>query len=448
MFFVETIAIPGLGNRHYLAGGTTTAVAVDPPRDIDQVIAAAARRGVRIALVVETHVHNDYVTGGLELARVTGAEYLVPAGARVSFPRTPVHDGDSASVDQELTLHAVATPGHTPHHTAYVLHEAGTPVAAFTGGSLLIGTVGRPDLVEPRLTEELARAQHASAHRLAGTLPDATAVLPTHGFGSFCSSAQATGETSTVGQERSANEALVKDADTFVADLLAALDDVPAYYAHMGPVNSAGPAPVDLTPPATADPAALADRLAAGEWVVDLRHRVAFAEGHVPGTYNFEADGQLATYLAWLIPWGKPVTLLAESPAQLAEAQRELVRVGIDRPAAAATGGPADWLPPGTAPASFRRATFAELARERPAAVLDVRRDSERSGRRIEGSLHIPLHTLAGRLGELPEGPVWVHCAGGMRAAVAASLLDAAGHEVVAVDDSLDHAEAAGLTVT
>ncbi|MEW1851788.1 rhodanese-like domain-containing protein [Streptomyces albidoflavus] len=448
MFFVEKIAIPGLGNRHYLAGGATTAVAVDPPRDIDQVIAAAARRGVRIALVVETHVHNDYVTGGLELARVTGAEYLVPAGARVSFPRTPVHDGDSASVDQELTLHAVATPGHTPHHTAYVLHEAGTPVAAFTGGSLLIGTVGRPDLVEPRLTEELARAQHASAHRLAGTLPDATAVLPTHGFGSFCSSAQATGETSTVGQERSANEALVKDADTFVADLLAALDDVPAYYAHMGPVNSAGPAPVDLTPPATADPAALADRLAAGEWVVDLRHRVAFAEGHVPGTYNFEADGQLATYLAWLIPWGKPVTLLAESPAQLAEAQRELVRVGIDRPAAAATGGPADWLPPGTAPASFRRATFAELARERPAAVLDVRRDSERSGRRIEGSLHIPLHTLVGRLGELPEGPVWVHCAGGMRAAVAASLLDAAGHEVVAVDDSLDHAEAAGLTVT
>ncbi|MBV7653068.1 MBL fold metallo-hydrolase [Streptomyces albidoflavus] len=448
MFFVETIAIPGLGNRHYLAGGATTAVAVDPPRDIDQVIAAAARRGVRIALVVETHVHNDYVTGGLELARVTGAEYLVPAGARVSFPRTPVHDGDSASVDQELTLHAVATPGHTPHHTAYVLHEGGTPVAAFTGGSLLIGTVGRPDLVEPRLTEELARAQHASAHRLAGTLPDATAVLPTHGFGSFCSSAQATGETSTVGQERSANEALVKDADTFVADLLAALDDVPAYYAHMGPVNSAGPAPVDLTSPATADPAALADRLAAGEWVVDLRHRVAFAEGHVPGTYNFEADGQLATYLAWLIPWGKPVTLLAESPAQLAEAQRELVRVGIDRPAAAATGGPADWLPPGTAPASFRRATFAELARERPAAVLDVRRDSERSGRRIEGSLHIPLHTLAGRLGELPEGPVWVHCAGGMRAAVAASLLDAAGHEVVAVDDSLDHAEAAGLTVT
>ncbi|MFD5028361.1 rhodanese-like domain-containing protein [Streptomyces sp. NPDC058373] len=448
MYFVETIETPGLGNRHYLVGGSTAAVAVDPPRDIDQVIAAAARRGVRIARVVETHVHNDYVSGGLELARVTGAEYVVPAGARVRFPRTPVHDGDTVAVDEALTLLAVATPGHTPHHTAYVLRETGAPVAAFTGGSLLIGTVGRPDLVEPRLTEELARAQHASAHRLADTLPDATAVLPTHGFGSFCSSAQATADSSTVGEERTANEALVKDADTFVEELLAALDDVPAYYAHIGPVNSFGPAPVDLTPPATADHAALADRLSAGEWVVDLRHRVAFAEGHVPGTYNFEADGQLATYLAWLIPWGKPVTLLAESPAQLADAQRELARVGIDRPAAAATGGPADWLPSGAAPASFRRATFAGLAGEHPAAVLDVRRDSERAGRRIAGSLHIPLHTLPGRLAELPDGPVWVHCAGGPRAAIAASFLDAAGHEAVTVDDSLDHAGAAGLTLT
>lgn len=447
VFFIETIAIPGLGNRHYLAGGAATAVAVDPPRDIDQVIAAAARRGVRITRVVETHVHNDYVSGGLDLARTTGAEYLVPAAARVAFPRTPVHDGDTLTVDEGLTLHAVATPGHTPHHTAYVLHEAGAPVAAFTGGSLLIGTVGRPDLVEPRLTEELARAQHASAHRLADTLPGTTTVLPTHGFGSFCSSARATGDSSTVGAERTANEALVKDVDTFVTELLAALDDVPAYYAHMGPVNSAGPAPVDLTPPATADAAALADRLAAGEWVVDLRHRVAFAAGHVPGTYNFEAEGQLATHLAWLIPWGRPVTLLAESPAQLADAQRELARVGIDRPAAAATGGPADWLAPGTAPASFRRATFAGLAQERPAVVLDVRRDSERAERHIAGSLHIPLHTLPGRLAELPGGPVWVHCAGGPRAAIAASLLDAAGHEVVAVDDSLDHAEAAGLTL-
>ncbi|MER5281153.1 MBL fold metallo-hydrolase [Streptomyces sp. NPDC002809] len=452
MFFVDTIELEGLGNRHYLAGGARTAVAVDPPRDIDRVIAAAARRGVRITHVVETHIHNDYVTGGLELARLTGAAYLVPAAAQVSFARVPVSDGDVIEVDRELSVRAVATPGHTPHHTAYVLQDGGTPVVAFTGGSLLIGTVGRPDLVEPRLTERLARAQHASAHRLAAELPDATSVLPTHGFGSFCSSGQAEGDASTIGREKAVNAALAQDVDSFVTGLLAGLEDVPAYYAHMGPANSAGPDPVDLTSPRRADADEITIRLAAGEWVVDLRNRVAFAEGHVAGSFNFEAEGKLATYLAWLIPWGKPVTLLAESPRQLAEAQRELVRVGIDRPAAAATGAPSDWLRPGDTPASFRRAAFADLAAELSEAedlpvVLDVRRDSERADGYIEGSVHIPVHALHKRIDEVPAGEVWVHCAGGMRAGIAASLLDAAGRDVVAVDDGFDQAANAGLTV-
>ncbi|MFF9321313.1 rhodanese-like domain-containing protein [Streptomyces sp. NPDC014735] len=451
MFFVDTIEVAGLGNRSYLAGGERTAVVVDPPRDIDQVIAAAARRGVRISHVVETHLHNDYVTGGLELARLTGAAYLVPAAAHVSYDRVPVHDGDRSEIDAEagLALRALATPGHTPHHTSYVLEENGKAVMVFTGGSLLIGTVGRPDLVEPRLTEHLARAQHASAHRLADELPDDAAVLPTHGFGSFCSSRQAAGESTTIGKEKASNEALTRDVETFVADLLAGLDDIPAYYAHMGPANAAGPAPVDLTPPALADADEIAARLAAGEWVVDLRNRVAFAEGHVAGSFNFEAEGQLATYLAWLIPWGKPVTLLAESAEQLASAQRELVRVGIDRPAAAATGEPSRWVRQGEAPASFRRATFADLA-EHPGdgiVVLDVRRESERAAGHVAGSVHIPVHLLHRRLHEIPAGQVWVHCAGGMRAAIAASLLDAAGRDVVAVDDPFDAAEQAGLTI-
>ncbi|MEH0416522.1 MBL fold metallo-hydrolase [Streptomyces sp. B21-083] len=543
MYFVDRIEVPGLGNRGYLAGGPHRAVVVDPPRDIDRVIEAAARRGVRVTHVVETHVHNDYVTGGLELARITGAAYLVPAGARVAYDRVPVMDGDSVEVEEGLALRALATPGHTPHHTAYVLEEDGRSVAVFTGGSLLIGTVGRPDLVEPRLTGELARAQYDSAHRLAAELPDEAAVLPTHGFGSFCSAGTATGDATTVGRERVTNEALIKDVDTFVADLLAGLDDVPAYYAHMGPVNSEGPAPVDLTPPAPADAVEIAARLAAGEWVVDLRSRVAFAEGHVAGSVNFEAAGQLATYLAWLLPWGRPVTLLAESTSQLAAAQRELVRVGIDRPAASATGSPATWLRPGEHPRTFPRATFTDLARQladvdvelpeadsnrpgiagtgsagvpprpneqqhshslpdatafadpadhladtqgelpqadsnhpdtattdsvpaQPGAgeqarslpyadlagrrregivILDVRRDSERLGGQVAGSLHIPLHQVRDRLTEIPDGTVWVHCAGGMRAAIAASLLAAAGRDVVAVDDGFAAAREAGL---
>ncbi|MFD0369460.1 rhodanese-like domain-containing protein [Streptomyces sp. NPDC127114] len=482
MFFVDTVEVPGLGNRSYLAGGPTTAVVVDPPRDIDRVIAAAALRGVRISHVVETHVHNDYVSGGHELARITGAVYVVPAAAPVSYERLPVADGDTLAVGEGLVLRAVATPGHTPHHTAYVLEEGGEPVAVFTGGSLLVGTVGRPDLVEPRLTASLARAQHASAHRLAAELPDATTVLPTHGFGSMCAAARSgngagspggaggpggpgsTGGTggpggsgspggaTTIGEQAAVNEAFAKDVDTFVADLLAGLDDIPAYYAHMGPLNSEGPAPVDLTPPAVADADEIAARLAAGEWVVDLRSRVAFAEGHVAGSYNIEAGegpgGQLAVLLAWLIPWGRPVTLLADSPERLARAQRELVRVGIDRPAAAATGTPEEWVPEGERPASFRRAVFADLASELPhrAVLLDVRRASERaSAGHVEGSRHIPLHELRSRMREIPSGvPVWVHCAGGLRASVAASLLAAAGREVVAVDDSFANAPVTG----
>ncbi|MFF0225357.1 rhodanese-like domain-containing protein [Streptomyces sp. NPDC004629] len=452
MYFVDTIELTGLGNRGYLAGGGRTAVAVDPPRDIDRVIAVAAGRGVRISHVVETHVHNDYVTGGPELARVTGAAYLVPAAARVAVRHIPVHDGERTVVDADagLTLRALATPGHTPHHTAYVLEDAGAAVAVFTGGSLLVGTVGRPDLVEPRLTERLARAQHASAHRLAAELPDHTAVLPTHGFGSFCASSAATGGATTIGEEKAGNKALTRDVDAFVADLLAGLDDIPAYYAHMGPANTAGPAPVDLTPPAPADADEIAARLAAGEWVVDLRNRVAFAAGHVAGSFNFEAEGQLATYLAWLIPWGKPVTLLAEDPEQLAAAQRELVRVGIDRPAAAATGDPSAWVRAGQAPASFPRAAFTDLAARRAdgdVVVLDVRRVTERADGFVDGSVHIPVHTLHRRLDEVPDGQVWVHCAGGMRAAIAASLLDAAGRDVVAIDDAFAHAAPAGLPV-
>ncbi|MEU5111452.1 MBL fold metallo-hydrolase [Streptomyces longwoodensis] len=452
MFFVDTLEFEGLGNRSYLAGGPNSAVAIDPPRDIDQVIAAAAHRGVRIAFVAETHVHNDYVTGGLELARVTGARHLVPAGANVSFDRTPVADGDTVTVDEGLVLRVIATPGHTPHHTSYALTEDGRGVAAFTGGSLLIGTVGRPDLVEPRLTEQLARAQHASAHRLADELDDEVPVLPTHGFGSFCSSSQAEGDATTIGKERETNDALTLDVDSFVARMLAGLDDVPAYYAHMGPTNTEGPAPVDLTPPRRADAEEIASRLAAGEWVVDLRSRIAFAEGHVAGSFNFEGEGKLATYLAWLIPWGRPVTLLAETPGQIADAQRELARVGIDRPAAATTGDPAGWIREGEQLASFPRARFADLVdvRERgdDVVVLDVRRDSERAGGYIEGSVHIPIHELHGRIGEVPYGVVWVHCAGGMRAAIAASLLDAAGRDVVAVDDGFDAATEAGLTLT
>jgi len=449
---VEVVAIDtlALGDRSYLAHDGQVAVVIDPQRDIDRVLGLAAARGVRITQVFETHLHNDYVTGGLALARATGAAYHVNAADPVAFDRVPASDGDLIEVSPVMRVRVMATPGHTFTHLSHVLEAAGRPHAVFTGGSLLYGSTGRPDLLGQAHAEELARAQFASAHRLAAELPEDADVYPTHGFGSFCSATQSEGSLSTIGRERRANPALTLAEDRYVTELLAGLDAYPAYYAHMGPANAAGPAGPDLSAPRRADAAELRRLSGAGEWVVDLRARRAFAAGHVPGTLSFDLDGSFATYLGWLIPWGTPLTLLGATPEQVAEAQRELVRIGIDRPAAAAIGQPGDWAG-GRALHSYPVADFADLEavrRHRRVVILDVRRDSEWAASHIAGAVHIPIHQLSARLAEVPVGEVWVHCEAGYRASVAASVLDAAGRTVVAVDDEFPRAARAGLPVT
>ena len=448
---VEIIPIdtPTLGDRSYLAHDGEVALVVDPQRDIDRVMDLAAARGVRITRIFETHIHNDYVTGGLALAQAAGAAYHVNAADPVAYDRVPVTNGQLIEVSPVMRIRVLATPGHTFTHLSYALESAGHPHAVFTGGSLLFGSTGRPDLLGAAHADELARAQYASAHRMAAELPGDTDVYPTHGFGSFCSATQSEGLASTIGREQRANPVLTLDEERYVRELLAGLDAYPAYYAHMGPSNTAGPAAPDLTEPRSADAAELRRRIEAGEWVVDLRARRAFAAGHLAGTLSFDLDGSFVTYLGWLVPWGAPLTLLGQTAEQVAEAQRELVRIGIDRPAAAAAGGPARWAD-GQALRSYPVADFADLEsvrHHRPVVILDVRRQQEWDAAHIEAAVHVPLHELRGRLAEVPAGEVWVHCEGGYRASIAASFLDAAGRTVVAVDDEFDRATPAGLPV-
>ena len=445
---------PTLGDRSYLVHDGEVAFVVDPQRDIDRILAALAAHGLRLTHVFESHIHNDYVTGGFALAQRTGAAYLVNDDDQVSFERTPVRDGEVLEIGPRMRVTAVATPGHTFTHLSYVLADAATGqrAAVFSGGSLLYGATGRPDLLGPRHTGDLVRAQHASARKLAGMLPDAAEVFPTHGFGSFCSATQSEAANSTIGREKAANPVLTQDEETYVRELLAGLNAYPAYYAHMAPANSAGPAEPDLSPPGKAEPAEVRRRIEAGEWVVDLRNRTVFAAGHVPGSLNFGLDGSFATYLGWLIEWGAPLTLLGETAGDVALAQRELVRIGIDRTAAAATGKPADWVAgTGWELASFATATFADLAQvqhHRAVTVLDVRRTDEFGASAIQGAVNIPLHELSGRMAEIPSGEVWVHCAAGYRASIAASFLAAAGRRPVAIDDAFGNARQAGLPVT
>ncbi|MDO5698430.1 MAG: rhodanese-like domain-containing protein [Dermatophilus congolensis] len=446
MAAIVTIETASLGDRSYLAHDGSVAFVVDPQRDIDRVIDAAESAGVKIEAVFETHIHNDYITGGHALAELLGARYYVNGADDVSFERTPIADGEVVQVGS-MRVRAIATPGHTFTHLSYALE--GDEPAVFTGGSLLFGSTGRPDLLGKEHAEALARHQHASAHRLADEVADEAQVMPTHGFGSFCSATQSSGDASTIGQEKRVNPALTKDEQAYVDETLAGLEEFPAYYAHMGPANAAGPNAADLSSPEIADVTELRRRLEAGEWLVDLRTRTAFAAGHTPGTFNFGLDGQFSTYLGWLIPWGTPVTLLGETAEQVAEAQREMARIGIDRPAAAATGGPENWTDRELA--SFPRATFPDLAQvrhHRRVAVLDVRRPAEYANTHVEEAVNIPLHDLIKHVDEAPEGEVWVHCAGGYRASVAASILAASGRSVVAIDDSFDNTKEAGLPIT
>ncbi|NES31275.1 MBL fold metallo-hydrolase [Micromonospora terminaliae] len=458
---VSVIATSSLGDRSYLASDGRVAIVVDPQRDVDRILYLAGANGVRITHVVETHIHNDYVSGGLELARITGARYLVAAADEVGFDRTPVTDGDTMPVSDKLRLRVVATPGHTFHHLSYVLDEATDggwqPAGVFTGGSLLFGTTGRTDLLGQEHAHTLAHHQHASARRLADLLPDGAQVWPTHGFGSFCSASQADAPDSTIGREKQANAVLRLAADEFVGQTLAGLDAYPAYYAHMGVANSAGPAPVDLSPVARADAAQLRERISAGEWVVDLRHRKAYAASHLAGTVSLGLDGPMSTWLGWLIDWGTPITLLAETPEQVADAQRELVRIGIDRPAAQATGAAEQWAAEAGQLRELRLANFPALAAARsgnlpadlpaPDVVLDVRMTNEWRAGHVAGAVHIPLPDLPKRLADVPAGVVWVHCGSGYRATAAASLLANAGREVVVINDRYDQAEAAGVAM-
>lgn len=444
---VAIIETSGLGDRSYLISADGVAVVVDPQRDIDRVLDLARDRDVRITHVLETHIHNDYVTGGLELSRTVGAEYVVPTGDEVGYRRLAVGDGDVIATGpmQFLVMH---TPGHTHTHVSYVLRTAsGTIIGAFTGGSMLHGTTGRTDLVGSEHTEELTRAQFRSVRRLAAELPDHTQIYPTHGFGSFCSATPASDDASTIADQRDDNPALTQDEQSYVDQLIAGLSAYPAYYAHMGVINTRGPDPVDLSLPQPVDPQEVRRRIDVGEWVVDLRNRTAFAAGHLAGTLGFELSDSFVTYLGWLYSWGSPLTLIGDDQAQIADARRELARIGVDNLTGSTTGDIRTLA--GDDPLrSYRVADFADLAKvlrtQRP-IVLDVRQRGEFEDGHLPGALNIPLHEISGRMADIPDGEVWVHCASGYRSAIAASLIDREDRSVVLVDDDLDHAEELGL---
>jgi glyoxylase-like metal-dependent hydrolase (beta-lactamase superfamily II)/rhodanese-related sulfurtransferase len=451
---LEIFQTPGLGDASYLLASGGEAVLVDPQRDAWRFLEVAAARRWRVRHVLETHVHNDYLSGALETRAATGAEVVAPARGGYEFEHLGADEGDTIEVGG-LRLTAWATPGHTPEHLAWIVSSADSPppvngtgtagvLAAFTGGSLLVGSAGRTDLLGSALTEALTSDQQRSLRRLAA-LPDAAQVLPTHGAGSFCSAGPASANgVSTIAAERFANPALrLSEGDfaPFQAEALAGLGRYPAYYRQMAGINRRGPRVLGRLLLADAvDPAGFGAKVAAGATIVDARDRASFARAHIPRSLNIELDSGFAGYVGWLVPFAAPIVLvLPDTAGALAEATTELLRIGYERVHGWLGGGVDAWAASGRAIASYGLTTMEDAHARRAAGdaqdiLLDVRQPNEWATGIVPGSRTIFVADLPSQLGELPAGePVTVFCRTGHRASMAASILKNADRDVTLV---------------
>ncbi|HEX7126186.1 MAG TPA: rhodanese-like domain-containing protein [Thermodesulfobacteriota bacterium] len=441
---LEQIYLGCLAQASYLVGDGGVAAVVDPRRDVDPYLEAAARHGLEIRYVVETHVHADFVSGHRELAARTGATIVFGHRAGVAFPHMAARHGDEIALGG-VRLRVLETPGHTPESISLLVVEGGRPVAVLTGDTLFIGDVGRPDLVAARgvSAETLAGQLYDSLHGTLLALPDDVVVYPAHGAGSLCGRNLSSDTRSTIGRERRFNYALAPmSREVFVRMMTTDLPELPGYFGRDAEINRSGPPLLTgLPPPAPLSPEAAARELAAGAVVLDTRDPARFGAGHLPGSVNIGLGGQFAAWAGAVIGLDTPVVLVAEDPQRAEEARIRLARVGIERVVGVLEEGLAAWAAAGRPVATLAQMPADELARrlEDPARaplVLDVRRPPEWSGGHLESARHLPLGELPARLasGEgLPprDAPLAVVCQSGYRSSVAASLLARAGFREV-----------------
>ncbi|ATW52426.1 MBL fold metallo-hydrolase [Streptomyces peucetius] len=447
MGFPEDHLIPlvdeGLGNSAYLVDlGDGRALAVDASRDLRALHTAAERRGLTVAYAADTHLHADFLSGAVQLGHDHGASILASAAGGRAFNHQGLADGDEVDLGG-LTMRALATPGHTDEHLSFLLLDGRAELGVFTGGSLIVNSAARTDLLGPERTEELARAQYRSLRRLT-ELPDGTAVWPTHGAGSFCSAPPGTERTSSIGAQKQANPLLAApDEDTFVSQLIASLGTYPAYFDRLGEVNRRGPGVVTSTPLLTELSAEQVRLLGAdGGHVVDVRPAADYAASHIPGSLSIPLRGQFATWLGWLLPDTAPLVFVTADGQDLSEIVWQAYKIGYERLAGRLTGGMDAWTAAGHRPATTAFVT-ADRTDHRP--YVDVRQESEFAAGHVPGAVNIELGGLAHVAAEAPEGAI-VACGHGERAMTAASLLERAGHSDVAVLDGgpVDFAAAHG----
>lgn len=428
--YATQISTASLGDHSYIVVVGGRAVAIDIQRDLDRFEDVLTGIDATLVAVLETHIHNDYVSGGKRLADLHDAEYVLPANTGAPYPHHPLPDGESIAVG-EWKIRAMHTPGHTFNHTSYVLEAPEGPVAIFTGGSMLVGAVGRSDLLGPDHTDALLAHQFASAHRIADSLPEPSLVAPTHGTGSFCSASDVADTTSTVGLEKQRNPALLApNVEVFATSQVLGYKAFPAYYRYMAPSN--------LTPLGAApeSPLPVVASLAEidGAAIADVRPFAEFAAGHLPGSISVPLSNDTAVYLGWTLDWNEPLAIVG-SRADVAEARTQLARIGWDnvvgRIDAADLAGLSDV---DLATTSF--VTWAEVELE-GAPILDVRDGVEHADGILPTATAVHFADFAHDPGRYLDGDVLIHCQSGYRASVAAGFAESAGANVTVVIDDL-----------
>jgi hydroxyacylglutathione hydrolase len=424
-----------LAHASYMIGSEGVAVVVDPQRDVDVYLEEARQQGLQIKHIIETHLHADFVSGHRELAAGTGATIYFGAKAGAQFPHVPVRDGDTLEFGN-VRLTFMETPGHTPESVCVLvtdLERSAEPVAVLTGDTLFIGSVGRPDLGGLQTPEELAGLLYDSLHTKLLTLPDSVEVYPAHGAGSLCGRAMRPERSSTIGMERNTNYALrTRSRDEFVRLMTAELPDRPEYFARDVELNRGGaPSLAELPDLPALEPDVVLAKQQAGAIVLDTRDETDFGAAHVPGALQIGLDGQYASWAGTLIGLDSDIILLAENEDRLQESRLRLTRVGIERVVGYVKDGMAGWT---RAAGAVERVPqvgvleLAELLKEEPIQLVDVRRQPEWEAGSIRGAIHKPLATLQDSLSGLDKARTTaVTCKGGYRSSIATSILQRAG---------------------
>jgi len=453
---VERFFLGCLAHASYMVGSEGVAAVIDPQRDVDIYLQAAAEKGWTIEHIIETHLHADFVSGHHELADRTGARIYLGAGSGAEFPHRAVRDGDEVRFGR-CTLRFLQTPGHTLESICVLLQDAGAPglpADLFTGDTLFVGDVGRPDLSGTHTPQQLAELLYGSLHQKLLTLSDETRIWPAHGAGSLCGRQMGSESFSTIGEQKRSNYALqARTREEFVHLLTDHLQPAPEYFAQEVDLNRKGAPSLSALPA----PAALSAREVHclqqnGAVVLDSRPAARFGAAHVPGSIHISLSGQYASWAARLLGLGASVVIVGDDPEHIRESQMRLARVGMEKVLGYLENGIDGWSAAGYATASIPQIAPHHLValcqdESERMAVVDVREPAERDAGFIEGSQWIPLGKLKSNLAQLDRGSlVAVYCRSGYRSSIATSLLRAAGFsEVSNLTGGFDAWKGAGL---